>query len=89
MTNAISKKKIEFFQEKILGWYKENGRAFLWRNKGLTHYQYVIAEVLLQRTKAEILAKFYSNFQKDLPNWISFANADIKKLKHYLSPVGL
>jgi A/G-specific adenine glycosylase len=89
MANAIAKKKIELFQETILEWYNKNGRTFLWRKKGLTHYQYVIAEVLLQRTKAETIAKFYPLFLKDFPNWKALANADIKKLEDYLKPVGL
>jgi A/G-specific adenine glycosylase len=89
MTTKASKKKIEFFQEKILEWYKIDGRTFYWRKKGLTHYQYIIAEVLLQRTKADTIAKFYPNFIKDFPNWKSLANADIQKLEDYLKPVGL
>ncbi len=89
MSRRISKKKIEFFQETILEWYEENGRNFLWRKKGLTHYQYVIAEVLLQRTKAETISKFYPLFLKDFPNWKKLAKADIKKLEEYLKPVGL
>lgn len=89
MANKISKKKIEFFQENILEWYKTNGRKFQWRRKGLTHYQYVIAEVLLQRTKAETIAKFYPLFLKDFPNWKSLANANVKTIEKYLIPVGL
>jgi len=85
----VTKSKIEFFQEKILEWYKTSGRTFYWRKKGLTHYQYVIAEVLLQRTKADTIAKFYPNFIRDFPNWRSLANADIQKLEDYLKPVGL
>lgn len=89
MTNKISKKKIEFFQEKILEWYETNGRKFPWRNKGLTHYQYIIAEVLLQRTKAETVAKFYPHFLKDFPNWKALAKAEVKVIEEYLKPVGL
>jgi A/G-specific adenine glycosylase len=85
----ISKKKIEFFQEKILEWYQHSGRRFHWRRKGLTHYQYVIAEVLLQRTKAETIAKFYPNFLRDFPNWSALANAKVKKIEKYLIPIGL
>lgn len=85
----ISGKKIEFFQKRILEWYQHNGRKFLWRRKGLTHYQYIIAEVLLQRTKAETIAKFYPNFLKDFPNWKVLAGADIQRLEDYLKPVGL
>jgi len=85
----ISNKKIEFFQEKILEWYKINGRKFPWRNKGLTHYQLVIAETLLQRTKAETVSKFYKQFIKDFPNWIALANADTLVIEEYLKPIGL
>ena len=85
----IPNSKIKFFQKKLLAWYETDGRRFHWRRKGLTHYQYVIAEVLLQRTKAETIAKFYPEFLKDFPNWKSLANASIKKLENYLIPVGL
>ena len=85
----IPNSKIKFFQRKLLAWYETDGRRFHWRRKGLTHYQYVIAEVLLQRTKAETIAKFYPEFLKDFPNWKSLANANIKKLENYLIPVGL
>lgn len=85
----ISNEKIEFFQEKILEWYKENGRDFPWRKKGLTYYQYVIAEVLLQRTKAETVAKFFPKFIKDYPNWKELANAKLEAIEEYLKPLGL
>ncbi len=85
----ISKKKIEFFQEKILEWYTIKGRNFPWRKKGLTNYQYIIAEVLLQRTKADTIAKFYPYFLKEFPNWKYLANANVKKIEKYLIPVGL
>lgn len=85
----VSKNKILFFQKEMLEWYKENGRDFPWRKKGLTHYQYIIAEVLLQRTKAETVAKFYPKFIKDFPNWKALAKANTKKIETYLKPVGL
>ena len=61
----------------------------MWREDGLTPYQYVIAEVLLQRTKAETVAKFYPIFLNNFPNWISLVNSDIQKIENYLKPVGL
>lgn len=85
----ILPEKINFFQEKILEWFKSNGRKFYWRRKGLSNYQYVIAEVLLQRTKAETVAKFYPNFITEFPNWKSLANADVKRIEEYLRPIGL
>lgn len=85
----MGQEKIAFFQEKILKWYKKHGRHFPWRNKSITPYQAVIAEVLLQRTKAETVAKFYKQFIKDYPNWKSLAYADVKDIENYLIPIGL
>jgi A/G-specific adenine glycosylase len=84
-----NRKKIEFLQEKILEWYKGSGRKFYWRKKNLPSYQYVIAEVLLQRTKAETVAKFYPQFIKQFPNWKSLANASLEEIASYLRSIGL
>ena len=89
MIKHISKNKIDFFQLIILEWYHENGRRFYWRKKNLSNYQYVIAEVLLQRTKAETVAAFYPNFIKEFPDWKSLANAKLKKIAKHLKPIGL
>jgi A/G-specific adenine glycosylase len=83
------KEKIKWLQKYLLKWYAVSGRHFPWRNKSITNYQAVIAEVLLQRTKAETVAKFYLQFIKDYPNWKSLADAKLKDLERYLMPVGL
>lgn len=85
----ISIKKIEDFQNDILRWYKENGRGFPWRRKGLTNYQYIIAETLLQRTKAETVSKFFKSFITKYPNWTTLSTAKVKNLEKYLKPLGL
>jgi len=84
----VSEKEIKYLQRKLLAWYKTSGRHFPWRNK-ITNYQAVIAEVLLQRTKAETVAKFYVQFLKDYPNWKSLANAELQDIETYLVPIGL
>jgi A/G-specific adenine glycosylase len=78
------------FQEKILEWFESSGRHYLiWRKSGLSSYQVVIAEVLLQRTKAETIQKFYPSFLETFPNWEKIANSDIKVIEGTLKPVGL
>ena len=72
-----------------MSWYKNHGRKFPWRNKSITNYQAVIAEVLLQRTKAETVSRFYKQFIIDFPSWKSLTNAEIKDIEEYLKPVGL
>jgi A/G-specific adenine glycosylase len=85
----LNRKKIEFFQKHLLEWYHNEGRMFKWREPGLSPYEYVIAEVLLQRTKAETIAKFYPLFLKAFPSWRSLADAETGKVEQYLKPVGL
>lgn len=85
----ILKKKVEFFQENLLEWFKENDRKFLWRKDNLSPYQYIIAEVLLQRTKAETIAKFYPLFLIEFSNWEALASAEPGRIEEYLKPVGL
>jgi A/G-specific adenine glycosylase len=85
----VSNEKVKFFQKRLLKWYETNGRKFYWRKKGLSNYQLVIAEVLLQRTKAETVAKFYPDFIVEFPNWKSLADAKLQRIEDYLRPVGL
>ena len=86
---ATTQKNISKFQQALLTWYDTEGRYFPWRNKRLTQYQIIIAETLLQRTKAETVSKFYSQFIKYFPNWTSLAQADTAIIEQYLNPIGL
>jgi A/G-specific adenine glycosylase len=84
-----SPKNIIFFQKKLLAWFDLGGRSFPWRKKKLTQYQIVISEVLLQRTRADTVSKFYVEFIQDFPNWHSLALAKIESIEEYLRPIGL
>ncbi|WP_276349185.1 hypothetical protein [Daejeonella sp. JGW-45] len=89
-SKLIAKSGIFLFQSKILDWFELSGRHyFSWRRKGLTPYEIVIAEVLLQRTKAETIEKFYPGFLITFPDWETIARADIAFLEKQLQPVGL
>jgi A/G-specific adenine glycosylase len=85
----VDRGKLKYFQKAILKWYKVSGRHFPWRNKSITNYQAVIAEVLLQRTKAETVANFYVKFIKEYQNWKSLAEAKTSNIEEYLKPIGL
>jgi A/G-specific adenine glycosylase len=89
MKVAASKSKIDFFQQTLLTWYKTNARIFVWRRKGLSNYEYIIAEILLQRTKAETVQKFYDEFVVKFPGWKQLAAAKQEKLEEALKPIGL
>ena len=80
---------IEYFRKKLGVWYRRNGRDFPWRKNRLSNYQKVIAEVLLQRTKAETIAQFYPKFIEAFPSWKALANAALEDIENSLKSIGL
>jgi A/G-specific adenine glycosylase len=85
----VNKNNITELQRKLLEWYKSNGRKFPWRKSGLSNYQLVIVETLLQRTKAETISNFFLKFVTEFPSWKSLANAETTIIEDYLRPIGL
>ena len=83
------KQKIKFVQDELLKWYEVNQRKFPWRKKSMNAYRYIISETLLQRTKAETIAKFYPEFIKTYPNWESLNRTHQKTIAKDLKPIGL
>lgn len=77
------------FRQRLLRWFNENGRKFPWRKASASHYQYIIAEVLLQRTRAETVAAFFPKFLEEYPSWKKLSSASETCLQRYLQPIGL
>jgi A/G-specific adenine glycosylase len=80
---------ISNFQKQLVTWHLKNGRNFPWRKQRVSNYQKVIAEVLLQRTKAETVAKFYPQFIKRFPSWKALANTELEDIENSLKAIGL
>jgi A/G-specific adenine glycosylase len=88
-SNIVYESDIEFLQKTLLDWYSENGRAFLWRSSKATNYELIIAEIFLQRTKAETVNRFLSQFFKAYSNWEKLGAATEEELQIALKPIGL
>lgn len=88
-TVHITATAIGQFQSTLLAWFAVHGRVLPWRQPGLGDYELFIAEVLLQRTKAENVANYYPRFLAAFPSWESLANIDSELLEEYLRPLGL
>lgn len=72
----------------VLAWYRVHGRQFPWR--GWTDpYRVVVTEVLLQRTRADVVASFVGSFISRYPSWQALADAQIPELELLLTPIGL
>ena len=88
MTN-FDNKDIKIFQQRIIKWFKENGRKFPWRNSSANNYQKIISEVLLQRTQAATVSKFFPSFIQKYPSWKKLGLATESELQNTLKPIGL
>lgn len=88
-TNGYSGSEIIFFQNYLLRWYSENKRNFPWRNKSATNYEIIISEVLLQRTKADTVAKFLPSFFNKYSSWRQLSEATESEIKEFIRPLGL
>ncbi len=81
--------RVNAFQRSILSWYRRHGRKFPWRARSATRYTLVVSEMLLQRTRAETVAKFFPRFIERFPGWKHLAEASEDELQMFLAPIGL
>ena len=73
----------------LVAWASTSGREFPWRSDQASVYEKVVVEVLLQRTTATAVAKFYEEFFATYPGWSDLAAAEIEELEQFLKPLGL
>lgn len=69
-------------------WYERHGRSFVWRG-WRDPYRLAVTEVLLQRTRAEVVAAFVERFFVRFPDWTALGQADARELETELRPLGL
>jgi A/G-specific adenine glycosylase len=69
-------------------WFAANDRRFDWR-QWTDAYRLTVIEVLLQRTRADTVARFAPGFFKRFPSWQSLAEAGESTLIKALAPIGL
>lgn len=84
----IDKTAIRQFTQRILIWYERYGREFPWR-RATSSYERIVAELLLQRTQAATVSRFYATFLRTYPSWEHLSSAKESDLQHLLKPVGL
>lgn len=85
MNSFLFEKIIEI----LLNWHKTHKRSFPWRKKDTTLYEIIIAEILLRKTTAEMVAEFFPKFIKKYPNIHSIKKISRDVLKEDLKPLGL
>lgn len=83
------KSRLTRARTKLLAWFEKHGRAFPWRSNDAPVYEQICVEVLLQRTRAETVAKVYGSFFDKYPDWSRLAAAPIQELEEVIKPIGL
>ena len=77
------------FQANILRWGANHCRTFPWRRPDRTSYELVVAELLLQQTRAEQTAKCFAAIIDRCPDWDALASVPLPELEELLKPLGL
>lgn len=81
--------QIQEFQSALLRWSVRSGRKLRWRRRSASLYELIVAEVLLQRTRAEIVSAFLPGFVRRYSSWRKLAQASEEDLEILLRPLGL
>ncbi|MDY7038784.1 MAG: DNA glycosylase, partial [Thermodesulfobacteriota bacterium] len=79
---------IILLRNKITGWFRKNGRHYPWRKTG-NPYKILIAEMMLQRTKADQVAGVYNGFFSKYKCPEEILQSDKASIKKHLKPLGL
>jgi A/G-specific adenine glycosylase len=82
------REETDWFRETVLEWAVTNGRDFPWRAVR-DEYHVAVTEVLLQQTTATAVAKVWSAFFIEFPDWQALANASPVELQAAISVLGL
>ena len=83
------KRRLTRLRNDLLEWAKEHGRQFPWREPSVSTYEKIAVGVLLQRTTATAVARFYNAFFARFPSWEELAAAEPAELEEFLKPLGL
>jgi A/G-specific adenine glycosylase len=81
--------KIRWCRRRLLAWYDRHGRQFPWRSPDAGVYQQVVVEVLLQRTQASTVGRFFDSFFALFRSWDDIHIAPNELLENALRPIGL
>jgi A/G-specific adenine glycosylase len=76
------------FAEKLLSWYKQNGRHDLpWQVRG-DPYPVWISEIMLQQTQVSTVIPYYQRFIARFPDTSSLAQAELDEVLHLWTGLG-
>jgi len=73
----------------LLDWWSTNRRSFPWRQDGVSAYQMVVTEMLLWKTRAEMVDGVWWQFFSTFPDVDALAKAEEHDVQAIIAPLGL
>src|SRR6478736_5956502 len=86
--NISSHSKIVSFQQGIVEWFAKNGRMYPWRRES-DPFRILVAEMMLQRTRADQVLPVYEQFINQFPDIRSLACSTVEDVSNFTSKLGL
>lgn len=80
--------EVKWFRHQLLAWGKHHRRNFPWRNTK-DGYAILVAECMLQKTNAPLVASLYEEFIEKYPTVEVLAKGQFLDIKNILQPLGL
>jgi hypothetical protein len=87
--DAATLRRVRWCRRQLLTWYARSGRDLPWRSWRAGLYQKIVVEVLLQRTQARTVERFFPSFIRRFRSWSDVSAASIEDLGEVLRPIGL
>jgi A/G-specific adenine glycosylase len=85
---TLSGAAVPAVRRKIIRWGKEHYRAYPWREPARPWHG-LVAEILLQRTKADTVVPVYRAFLRRFRTTSALANASLAEIQAIIYPLGL
>ncbi len=85
----IAPDRVAELRDKLAAWGEENLRSFPWREPGVSEFQLVVTEILLQQTQAASVAARWALIFNRLSSWADLRRIGQPELVDLLQPLGL
>ena len=79
----------EDFAERLLSWYEQNKRDYLPWRKTKDPYKVLVAEMMLQKTTSNQVARLFDGFVEKYPSPASLADAPVADIEAEITPLGM
>jgi len=88
-SNDIDRVRVQSLRRRLLAWAAREGRRFFWREPGLTPYEALVTEILLTKTRAELVATTARVVLARYSSIRELSHARAEDLEELLYPLGL